>query len=139
MALSDVEKAKRWRERHPEESLDAVRRSHRKHHESEYIKSLEWRKNNPEKCKKHQWKRSFTKMGITPEIYGEKLSRQNGVCAICGKTNTGGKRLFIDHDHKSGAVRGLLCTHCNTGIGMFGDDREILAAAISYLIEWEVV
>jgi hypothetical protein len=55
---------------------------------------------------------------------------QGGRCAICG---TMPEKLFIDHDHASGYVRGLLCTQCNVGIGMFKEDRERLRAAIEYI------
>lgn len=56
---------------------------------------------------------------------------QGGNCAIC---LTPPKRWFaIDHDHATGKVRGLLCTNCNTGIGMLKDDLEVLHRAQVYL------
>lgn len=55
---------------------------------------------------------------------------QQGRCAICGD-KTG--KLFIDHDHKTGEVRGLLCHFCNSGIGLFRDDPDRLNSAIKYL------
>ena len=59
------------------------------------------------------------------------LADQDGKCAICTKPFPG--RIAIDHDHRTGRVRGLLCTSCNTGIGKLGDDPELLLRAISYL------
>lgn len=57
-------------------------------------------------------------------------SAQENACAICkGTTST----LCIDHDHSSGVVRGLLCSNCNTGIGLFKDDPTRLSNAIAYL------
>jgi len=80
--------------------------------------------------------------GITPEDYDEMLDAQNGVCAICGKqetavNNTGKtvKRLAVDHDHDTGAIRGLLCTRCNTAIGCLLEDEEIILGALSYIRE----
>jgi len=49
--------------------------------------------------------------------YEMMLERQNGVCIICGKVNKSGLRLCVDHDHTTGMLRDLLCTHCNVIIG----------------------
>jgi hypothetical protein len=57
------------------------------------------------------------------------LTTQDGKCAICA-TQT---RLHIDHDHKTMAVRGLLCRGCNTGLGHFGDSLDRLKSAVSYI------
>jgi len=69
--------------------------------------------------------------GITAEDYDAMFSSQGGTCAICKRSQT--KRLHVDHDHSTGAVRGLLCRACNTAIGMFEDDTERLRNAITYL------
>lgn len=71
--------------------------------------------------------------GITLEQYEEMLAAQNGGCAICGGQNDDGRKLYVDHDHTTGAVRGLLCIRCNRAIGCFLDDPAHLTAAISYL------
>lgn len=72
------------------------------------------------------------KYGLTPDDYVELSKSQNDRCAICGCTR--GKRAFaIDHCHSSGRVRGLLCSKCNTGIGLFRDNPDLLRAAIDYL------
>lgn len=60
------------------------------------------------------------------------LERQGGVCAICKEKPKNG-RLAIDHLHGTDKVRGLLCSPCNTALGLFKDDPERLAAAIEYL------
>ena len=74
--------------------------------------------------------------GLTLAKYDAILAAQNGGCAICGskiaKTTRNG-RFCIDHDHKTGEVRGLLCAPCNRGIGLLQDSVPILEAAMKYL------
>ncbi len=72
------------------------------------------------------------KFGIGAEEYDKMLLSQNGVCKICKKTNSD-RGLAVDHDHKTGKVRGLLCTKCNTGLGQFEDSAEMLELAAQYL------
>jgi len=57
--------------------------------------------------------------GITPEHYESMLAAQGGGCAICGSRKAPSKRqwLYVDHDHATGAVRGILCARCNMAIG----------------------
>lgn len=57
-------------------------------------------------------------------------------CAICGKLpgkTNGGRPLAVDHDHKTGRVRGLLCENCNNGLGRFKDNPAFLREAVGYL------
>jgi endogenous inhibitor of DNA gyrase (YacG/DUF329 family) len=70
--------------------------------------------------------------GIEPEQYEALLVAQNSVCAIC-KNNRSARPLGVDHNHTTGAVRGLLCGPCNAGLGLFGDNPGWLLAAVSYL------
>lgn len=77
----------------------------------------------------------FKKYNITPEDYDELYTKQNGRCAICNKTKEETLTpICIDHSHKTGKVRGLLCYSCNQGIGFFKDDIQLLQKAINYLI-----
>ena len=71
--------------------------------------------------------------GITQDNYNELLELQDNKCAIC--FNTPKKKLFVDHCHSTGKVRGLLCQHCNFVLGQAKDSTEILFNAISYLQE----
>lgn len=80
--------------------------------------------------------------GITLDTYNALYNSQKGCCAICGVYRspwepTGmidrNNYLHVDHDHKSGAIRGLLCLHCNQGLGQFKDNQRIVLAALSYL------
>jgi hypothetical protein len=78
--------------------------------------------------------------GINHEIYLKMLEEQNGCCKICGiSEKETGKRLHVDHNHKTGKVRGLLCTRCNTGIGKFKEDPDIIRRAIEYVERWNNV
>lgn len=72
---------------------------------------------------------SLKRFGLTTAAYRAMLAAQNGGCAICGGT----KKLSVDHCHKSGAIRGILCNKCNLAIGHFDDDEERLSRAIEYL------
>jgi hypothetical protein len=72
--------------------------------------------------------------GITSEKFDAMLAEQNYCCAICSaKENKVNKHFFVDHCHKNGRIRGLLCFHCNTLLGMAKDNTQILEAAILYL------
>lgn len=75
--------------------------------------------------------RKTRKYGVDPDDYERRLKRQDGRCAICRRPFPG--RIAIDHCHITMVVRGLLCTSCNTALGKFGDDPEVLRRAIAYL------
>lgn len=79
--------------------------------------------------------RTLRPHGITVDQYDDMLSAQGGRCAICGTDDPGrGHPSFcVDHDHVSGAVRGLLCYGCNIALGHFADDPTRLRAAADYL------
>jgi len=79
-----------------------------------------------------------SKYGITLDQYNEMLKKQNNLCIICGKEETTiirGKllNLAIDHNHKTGKVRGLLCINCNHLLGNAKDNKQVLLNAINYL------
>lgn len=78
--------------------------------------------------------------GLTLEQYDAMKAAQGGKCAICDRTHSQlqptkiqGDRLHVDHDHKTGKVRGLLCHHCNMVLGHLGDNIERMQTAIRYL------
>lgn len=81
-----------------------------------------------------------TKYGITVDQYDTILQKQDYCCAICRQPETQRDtrygqvlRLAVDHDHKTGRIRGLLCSACNTAIGKFNDDPDLIQSAIAYL------
>ena len=72
--------------------------------------------------------------GITNDQYLEMVRQHNDVCASCKQPEkTQGKSLCVDHDHKTGKIRGLLCHHCNRALGFAGDSIQILESLIDYL------
>jgi len=88
----------------------------------------DWRDNNPGAYK--EWK-----YGITQDEYIKLSDKQNNSCAICKTIQPGGRHntWHIDHEHSTGKVRGLLCWLCNSGLGKFKDNSELLKSAINYL------
>lgn len=102
------------------------------------VAATAWVKANPERVRDGVRRRNY---GMPPGLYREILAAQNGVCAVCGGTNSSGRLLAVDHDHTCCAVppccgacnRGLLCSRCNTGLGSFGDDPTLLLEAAAYL------
>ena len=73
------------------------------------------------------------KYGVTTEQYEQMRLAQDGCCAICKEPPRGVYDLGVDHDHDTGAVRGLLCTNCNTLLGQAHDDPTVLERAILYV------
>lgn len=68
-------------------------------------------------------------------IYEDALkSRQRGKCDICKTELLGGQQTVIDHCHRTGKIRGMLCAHCNRGLGLFKDRVFVLLKAALYLI-----
>jgi len=93
------------------------------------VTGARWREKSP------GYMRRYLYNGFTHEQYVALLEAQDGRCAICRTDTPGGKGGFhLDHDHATGAVRGLLCTNCNMGLGRFADDPARLRAAAEYLI-----
>ena len=83
------------------------------------------------RAKGGQHKMVLKRFGLTPAEYAARLEAQSGACAICGGRDA--RRLSVDHNHETGAVRGLLCRNCNVGIGALGDDADVLRRAAEYL------
>lgn len=85
-------------------------------------------------------KRATTRVqrGLVKKQYDSMFLLQEGKCAICGKTSSeNGQKLAVDHNHETGAIRGLLCSGCNSGLGYFHDNIELLEKSIEYLQRFE--
>lgn len=92
------------------------------------VNARAWQAANPDKRLASQ----LAQYGISPAVFHATLEAQNGVCAICGDP-PGAKRLHVDHCHRTGRFRGILCSPCNVGLGSFRDDPARLKAATAYL------
>jgi Recombination endonuclease VII len=97
----------------------------RKHHGEKYgvIESGSFRRSDR--------RRGFC--GVSKEQYASLFEIQKGCCAICGEVEKG-KRLCVDHDHKTGRVRGLLCHGCNFMLGHAKDCPERLRNGLKYIL-----
>ena len=114
------------------------RREHRRlyyhaNRDQELARMAEWRAKNLDRHNAAR-RRSVlrSKSGLTPEGYDALATAQNGACAICGcRSDT--RALHVDHDHRTGKIRGLLCNNCNRCLGLLKDDVAVLRSAITYL------
>ena len=101
------------------------------HHENKEKKNSyfkKWYSSNSERIRNNKLIRTY---GITSDKYNQMLESQFGCCAICGVKPQ--KNLCVDHCHTTGKVRSLLCVNCNTGIGQFMENPEILTKAAEYV------
>lgn len=111
-------------------------------------KTNRWRTSNPHGARRIAVRTYLKRFyGITEERYSEMFAQQNGLCAICELpliSQTDFSRPFtqgqpanevgrVDHDHKTGKIRGLLCFGCNVGLGKFRDNANLMLKAAGYL------
>ena len=94
-------------------------------------KALDYKKH---RGKRLAYRRSYL-YGVSQGDYETLHNKSKGVCGICGCAEGSKMALAVDHCHKSGKVRGLLCNNCNNGLGRFKDDPDLLQLAIKYLKE----
>lgn len=110
--------------REPEKKLTRCKRC-RDYHEA-YVK----RTHQGQIQRDNHRKRTF---GITKDEYAKLLESQDHKCGICRRPKAETLAFAVDHNHETGANRGLLCRACNMGLGQFGDSIERLEAALAYL------
>lgn len=121
--MSSLEYQRRWHKTHPEKAAqyrrgkeaDARKRSaewRAKNREKGCESSRRWYHNNKDKWRQAMRKRNY---GLSPSAFSELLSKQSNQCGICRACFV--RTPHVDHDHKTGKVRGLLCSGCNTGLG----------------------
>lgn len=110
--------ARKWRKENPEEHKRRKR---------------QWAINNPEKAKRSLMRRIWKRKGLNPDQVEEYIKTHPNVCEICGQPDDY-QALSVDHSHDKKVFRGLLCSKCNMGIGLFQDNPQLLQKAIEYLI-----
>ena len=131
-AVRQTEAYKERRKKYNETRREKYR-SNEAYREDMKERARQYGKDHPEKRLAGHLK----KLGITVEQYKYLNEKQSGKCAICGSEigDVMGNRLYVDHNHQIGKVRGLLCSDCNFGIGKFHDRIDLLQNAIKYLEE----
>ncbi len=97
--------------------------------EHELAINRQWSLSHPDQRKESSLKRH----GITLSQWEQMFIKQNGLCVICGNWLKFDGSTHVDHDHRSGEVRGLLCHKCNSFIGYALDSTTVLMNAIDYL------
>ena len=127
--------------RNHEERKEANRAYRIEHHdEINAVRRLKW-STDPEYRKRHKAQSAAghrrRRYGVTPEDYERMLEEQDGCCAMCKRYF--GRALRVDHCHKTGRVRRLLCHGCNVGFGFFREDANALRTAADYSDEWNGV
>ena len=103
------------------------------------INSQRWALANPVRGREIRRKHNWAKQGIDPRQAADLLSQHNGICALCGADSPRAKTGWhVDHDHRTGKVRDILCHRCNVGLGAFGDDDELMRKAAEYVTRHRV-
>jgi hypothetical protein len=116
-----------------QKNIDKIREKGRKYSQQNRDKLIpyykEYNRRNRTKRKEQQLVREY---GLSSLEFKEMLERQEHRCAICYESFNE-KVIYVDHNHETGEVRGLLCNLCNMGLGLFKDNTERLGNAIKYL------
>ena len=121
--LSDIDEENRTAQCSVCGVVDIRQRTEKK----KYSGRIGWRCRGAERAR--IWAKEYSK---SPEDIKNLLNIQDNSCAICG-IKFESFNFYVDHSHTSGAVRGLLCMGCNTGIGLFQENIDSLQKAIEYL------
>jgi hypothetical protein len=102
--------------------------------ETEYHRNASKATGRESECRTcYQGRKLVARYGITGDQYDQMYAAQDGKCRICGLAPGAGRRLAVDHSHATGQVRQLLCSNCNTALGLFKDDPDLMIAAARYV------
>lgn len=101
-----------------------------------YLKSVKFKELTPEEIKlikkeESKYRDIKRKYGLSKEAYLKLIKKQKGLCAGCQLPP---KKLCVDHDHKTGKIRGILCSDCNVALGLLKDNPETLYRLRKYVI-----
>jgi hypothetical protein len=119
MATTPAERSRRYRESHPERIREIRKQWYARNREKELARIRDSR--TPEDRKHANW---WAKYRLRPTQVIAMLDEQAGRCAICGR-DISDFSFVVDHDHTTGAVRGLLCRRCNTVVGFVESPPEV--------------
>lgn len=120
---TEIARVKRWQQEN-KERVNASQRRRRAERGDEYKR-------------KEREGHLLRKYGIRLRDFETLIFAQMGLCAICGRNER--QRLHVDHDHRTGVVRGLLCGKCNKAIGLLEEEPTILRSAENYLVTYRRV
>jgi hypothetical protein len=113
-----IRRAIAWRKRHPDLHREGVKK---------------WKRKNKAKVWEYRIKEKYK---LSPMKYKELFNQQSGRCAICRVVQSSLKKpLFVDHNHRTSKIRGLLCTRCNSALGFVDENIKILLTMVDYLYE----
>jgi hypothetical protein len=130
---------RRWRAAHPEKNHEAWMREKARYDADPELKAKklakqkEWTLANMDRHKACVRKNHYLREhGITMPEFDAIFVAQDCKCGLCGKDKSGGHNWALDHDHKTGYIRGILCFACNAGAGKFKDDPDLLRKAADW-------
>jgi len=126
------EQCKRYRKKHYKEVLENKRRYYLDNHKEIIEKRRKYCEENLEKIRGNYFQRKYD---LSYEDWVKMWVGQDGDCAICGEPFNKHSDAQVDHDHKTGKIRGLLCNKCNFAIGLLNDDPELVMRLAEYLME----
>jgi hypothetical protein len=138
--MTKTEYMREWRARNKEKNAE-YQKEYNKEYRKKNVEKLKannkkWREANKEQDVQTMFKaRLKRKYDITLEEYNALLESQNNSCKVCGthaKNNLKGK-LYVDHCHTTGKVRGMLCMKCNSALGLLNDNKETIQKLLDYL------
>ena len=130
-----IQRLNKWVKTNPNKVKEIKKEHYLKNIENYKQRAKKGYLRNPESIRKSYLRRHYK---LTSEEYEKLFQMQQGLCAICLSPTSPDmrkQRLSIDHCHKTGKVRGLLCGNCNSGLGLFKDNLTILRTAVKYLRE----
>lgn len=128
-----AQRAKRyWQD--PDKARNKARAYYEANKDRAAAVAREYRKHNKDK---RRMQRRFLTYGITKDAFYELWNLQSGRCAICldRLADDESRTTHVDHDHKTGAVRGLLCSYCNSGLGWFRDNPVWMQRGSAYILK----
>jgi hypothetical protein len=127
-----------YRAAHKEKIAAQVKTYYAAHREEKAARDKIYHATHKEKCLAQSKAHHLRRYGLSRADFDALLDSQGGVCAVCKKADWNGRGPFVDHDHDTGKVRGIICNKCNTALGMIGDDPKIARAMGDYLEETKI-